>query len=318
MRRLIAVLLAIMLLGAACSSNDKITVHAAFTDIGDLFERAPVHYADIRVGEVADIQLRGTEAVVTMSITRDANIPGDVTARIRSTSVLGERIVDLVSNDAVTTTSPALEDGATITDTEVRPDLENFVVEGTEVFGVLSASEIATMVDEGAEGFGGRGEELAQILLNFRDITGAYKNRTGDIEQLVISLDKFNSTLAREKDAHRKAVQNTSRAIEVLAEESDKLESAIVALARLARGSRGILEAHVDEMDRFFDQMLVITGTLAKEQRSIALLLEHAPGHNRNVQLVEYDTFNQVIQEFVFCGMNDNPKDQARRCKGQH
>jgi ABC-type transporter Mla subunit MlaD len=113
-------------------------------------------------------------------------------------------------------------------------------------------------------------------------------------------------------------VQNTSRAIEVLAQESDRLERALVGLERLARGSRGILEAHSDEMDRFFDQMNVIVGTLADQQRSLALLLEHAPGHNRNTQLVEYDEFNQIIQEFVICGMNDNPKDPARRCRGSH
>jgi phospholipid/cholesterol/gamma-HCH transport system substrate-binding protein len=318
MRRLMAVALTALLMGSACSSDDGLTVQAAFTDVGDLFEQAPVHYADIQVGKVTDIELRGTEAVVTMSIDREANVPADVTARIRSTSVLGERIVDLVSQENVTAESPSLEDGTTIADTEVRPDLENFVVQGSEVFGVLSASEIATMVDEGARGFGGRGEELAQILLNFRDITDAYKNRTEDIKRLVGSLDRFNRTLAREKEAHRRAVQNTSRAIEVLAEESDKLERALVALARLARGSRGIMAAHSDEMDRFFDQMWVITNVLAQEQRSLAQLLEHAPGHNRNVQLVEYGEFNQVIQEFVFCGMNDNPKDPARRCKGKH
>lgn len=318
MRRLIAILLVAVSVGAACSSDETIAVQARFFDVGDLAEMAPVHYADIRVGEVTDITLRGTEALVSMSIDRAANVPRDITARIRRTSVLGERIIDLVPAEGVTSDSPALEDGTTIADTEVRPDLENFVIEGSEVFGVISASEIATMVDEGAKGFGGRGEKLASILTNLRDITDAYKGRTKDIEELVKSLDRFNSTMARDADAHRKALQNTSRAIEVLADESDRLERALAGLARLARGSRGILEAHVDEMDRFFDQMHVITATLADQQESLALLLKHAPGHNRNTQLVEYDEFNQVIQEFVICGINDNPNDPARRCGGSH
>lgn len=318
MRRSIAILLVAVSVGAACSSDETVAVQARFIDVGDLAEMAPVHYADIRVGEVTDIRLQGTEALVSMSIDRGANVPGDITARIRRTSVLGERIIDLVPAEGVTSDSPALEDGTTIADTEVRPDLENFVIEGSEIFGVISASEIATMVDEGAQGFGGRGKKLASILTNLRDITDAYKGRTKDIEELVKSLDRFNGTMARNADAHRKAVQNTSRAIEVLAEESDRLERALGGLARLARGSRGILEAHVDEMDRFFDQMHVITATLADQQESLALLLKHAPGHNRNTQLVEYDEFNQVIQEFVICGINDNPNDPARRCRGSH
>jgi phospholipid/cholesterol/gamma-HCH transport system substrate-binding protein len=318
MRRLAVALLAAVLVGAGCSSDPAISVQARFSDVGDLAEMAPVHYADIRVGEVTDIRLSGTEALVSISIDREANVPSDITARIRRTSVLGERIIDLVPDEDVTAESPSLKDGTTIADTEVRPDLENFVVEGSEVFGVIGASEIATMVDEGAKGFGDRGEKLATILTNFRDITGAYKGRTADIEELVKSLDRFNSTMAAEAGAHRNAVQNTSRAIEVLAQESDRLERALAGLARLAHGSRGILEAHSDEMDRFFDQMNVIVGTLADQQRSLALLLKHAPGHNRNTQLVEYDEFNQVIQEFVICGMNDNPRDPARRCRGSH
>jgi phospholipid/cholesterol/gamma-HCH transport system substrate-binding protein len=317
MRRLAALVIA-SLLATACSASGagELMVTATFADVGDLAERAPVYYADIRVGGVEDIRLKGTEALVTMSLDPEADVPEGVTARVRRTSALGERVVDLVPPQALPADAPPLADGATIERTEVRADLEDLVVEGSEIFGAIGASQIATVVDEGAKGFGGKGEELATLVTNLRDITQRYSGETDDIRALVRSLDTFNSELASEADSHRRAVANTARAIDVLERHSGRLEDAIGSLARLATSSRSILDAHVDEMDRFFDQTEVILGVLASEQESIRKLLLYAPRHNRNTQLVEYAEFNQIIQDFVICGFNDNPNDPARRCIG--
>jgi phospholipid/cholesterol/gamma-HCH transport system substrate-binding protein len=314
-RRLTALLIA-CLVASSCADGDTIMVQASFADVGDLAEQAPVFYADVRVGKVRDIRLKGTEALVTMALDPKADVPAGVVARIRRTSALGERVVGLSPPAGLSAGAPPLEDGDTIAQTAIRADLEDLVVEGSEVFGAIGASQIATMVDEGAQGFGGKGEELAALVKNLRDITRRYSTETGDIRALVRSLDTFNSGLAAEAEDHRRAVQNTARAIEVLEEESGKLEDALSSLARLATSSRSILDAHVDEMDRLFDQAQTILAVLASEQDSIRNLLLYAPRHNRNTQLVEYAEFNQIIQDFVICGFNDNPNDPGRRCLG--
>lgn len=291
-------------------------MQADFTDVGDLAPMAPVTFADVRVGQVTDIELVDGKARVTMWIDEDADVPLGVTARVRRTSVLGERIIDLVVPDHVSELAPSLKDGAFIDSTEVRSDLEDLVAEGTDVFGAIGASEIATMIDEGARGFGGRGEDLRELLADFNEITERYAAKTGTIRSLIDSLGNFNSTLASQSESHRAAIANTARSIGVLEEESQRLAAAVRSLARLSVGARSILEAHSDEMDRFFAQMRTILGVLAEHQADIAGLLEYAPFHNRNTQLVEYQDFNQVIQDFVICGLNDNPDDPARVCKG--
>jgi hypothetical protein len=58
----------------------------------------------------------------------------------------------------------------------------------------------------------------------------------------------------------------------------------------------------------------VILGVLRSEQAAIAGALKWAPHHNRNTQLVEYQEFNQILQDFIICGMNDDPKDPSRKC----
>jgi len=316
-RAICVVLVAALVAGGACSGDrEMIAVSARFDDVADLAPRAPVMFADVRVGNVDDIRLSGTEALVTMNLDPRADVPQGVVARVRRTSALGERIIDLVLPEDLPAGAPALEDGATIADTEVRADLENLVVEGSEIFGAIGASQIATMVDEGARGFGGRGSRLAELLRNLESITGAYRNETGTIRDLVGSIDEFNRTMAAESEAHSQAVANTARALEMLDEEDARLRRALASLARLAGGGRSILNAHVDEIDRFFSQANTIMATLAKDQNAIRELLKLAPGHNRNTQLVEYAEFNQILQDFVICGLNDNPADPGRRCKG--
>ena len=316
MKRL-AVLLAclVFVLGTACSGGDRITVTAAFDDVGDLAVDAPVTMADIPVGKVAGIRLEGERAVVTLRLDEDAEIPADVVARVRRTSVLGERIIDLVIPPGSEQSTELLADGADVSETVVRTDLEDLVDEGSELLGAIAAQDLATMIDEGGRGFGDKGEELRSLLNSYSDIVSAYARRGKQIQTLIDSLDEFNTTIAGEAEAHREAVANTSRSIELLREESGDLEDAIVSLNRLARGGKDILEDHLDEMQHFFAQTRTILGTLESRQRDIALLLEWAPRHHRNTQLVEYFEFVQVAQDFVICGLNDDPNDPARRCK---
>jgi phospholipid/cholesterol/gamma-HCH transport system substrate-binding protein len=319
MRRLSITLAGLLIVAAtACSGAESIEVTAAFDDVGDMAPGAPVTMADIRVGKVSGIRLEGTQAVATLQLDPEADIPADVVARVRRTSVLGERIVDLVVPEDAEASDELLADGADISQTEVRSDLEDLVDEGSEVLGAVAASDLAVMIDQGGRGFGGRGEELRSILNSYSEIVGAYAQRGEMLKNLISNLDQFNATVAGEAESHRQAIRNTARSIELLSEESAELEQAIVSLNRLAVGGEDILNEHLDEMQNFFRQTRTILGTLEGQQKDIELLLRWAPGHNNNTQLVEYFEFNQVIQDFVICGLNDNPNDPARRCNGGH
>jgi phospholipid/cholesterol/gamma-HCH transport system substrate-binding protein len=320
MRR-VGTLLALGLLAlslSACGGTKGITVQARFTDVGDLAPESPVMMADVRVGKVDKIELDHASnlALVTMTLEPSAEVPRNVEARVRRTSLLGERIVDLVVPPNLPPNAVTLHEGQTIHRTVVRPDLEDLVRSGTDVLAPIAASEVATLVDEGAKGFGGQGENLRTLLFNFRDIVHAYAGRTGDIQSVIESLNQLNTVLAAHAHAQGQSVVNSERALRVLSEESTRLRVAVRALNRLSIGAKGIMDAHADEMGRFFSQMRVILGVLQSEQRDIAGLLRYAPFHNRNTQNVEFQQFNQVLQDFVICGFNDDPSDPARRCKG--
>jgi len=311
---LFAPVVALTLLASACSSGGGLTVRARFSDVGSLATEAPVMMDDVNVGKVTHIGLDGNEALVTMSLDPKADVPEGVSARIRSTSLLGERIVDLFIPPGLPATAPRIRDGTMIKNTSVRPELEDLVRSGTDVRAPIAASEVATLVDEGAKWFANQGQNLHQLLSDLHDVVHSYAGATGDIRSLILSLNQFNTALAKQATAQGESVKNSDRAITLLSDESAQLQSAIHSLTRLARGARGILDAHFQQMDRFFYQLRVISGVLAEEQASIAGVLHYAPLHNRNTQLVEFADFNQIFQDFVICGLNDDPSDPARTC----
>ena len=315
MKKKIALLLTgLAVITAGCGGADgPLTVRASFDDVADLAPSAPVMMADIHVGKVVSIDLQNNKALITMELEREARVPRDVIARARRTSLLGERIIDLEIPEGLPANAPLLQDGQNITRTDVRPDLEDLVVEGTQVLSPISASEIGTLVDEGAKGFAGRGRELRSLLRSFRKIVGGFSQETDTINNIINSANQLNTTIAPEADAHGLAVQNTERALRVLREESDRLENAIRALNRLAVGSGSLMRAHFDDMNRFFPQMRSILGAVRSELGSLVRFLYWNILHNRNTQMVEYGEFNQVLQEFIFCGFNES-EEPARDC----
>jgi phospholipid/cholesterol/gamma-HCH transport system substrate-binding protein len=308
----VAVVVSLALEG--CSSSHPQTLKARFSDVGDLTKGAPVMMADVTVGKVTGIKLDGYSALVTISIDRGVQVPRGSTARVRRTSLLGERIVDLMIPDNLPAGTPALGDGATIGRTEVRPDLEDLVKEGSAALGPITESEVATLVNEGYKGFGGRGQQLGALLDNFGVIVKAYAGETDTIRSLISSMNRLNTTVALKAAAHAAAIGNSERALTMLRQESVRLQAAIKALSRLSVGASQIMTQHEDEMARFFSQVQTIMGVLRSQQAAIEGLLHYAPLHNRNTQLVEFLEFNQVLQDFVICGFNEDKSDPARTC----
>jgi len=302
---------------SACGDSKDLTVKAKFTDVADLAPDAPVMMADVRIGKVDQITLDHDEALVTMSIDPSAHVPEGVIARARRTSLLGERIIDLVVPESVPESAPMLKDGEMIRDTVVRPDLEDLVKSGSAALAPVAAGEVATLVDEGAKGFGSSGQTIRTLLGNLHDIVHAYAGRTGDIEAVVASMNKLNTALAAHAPQQGLSVVNTQKALASLKQQMPVLKAAIVQLDRLAVGGRSVLQAHSDEMSDFFRQVRQIVGELHSQQNDLVNILKYAPLHNRNTQMVEYQEMNQVLQDFVICGLNDDPSDPARRCTGR-
>src|SRR5205807_2386412 len=116
----------------------------------------------------------GDHAQLDLTINRGAHVPAAVSAHLTQTSLIGETIVSLQPVQGQPTT-PTLADGANISDTRVDPGVEQLVQAGTTFLGALSANDIATILQQGAQAFGDQGPSLHQFNENFNGLLTTVK-----------------------------------------------------------------------------------------------------------------------------------------------
>ena len=84
--------------GGAALGPEPYTVTAQFTNVVDLVPNNSVRVNDVPVGVVRDVSLApdGWTAQVTVEVNGAVVLPANATARLRQTSLLGEKFVELM------------------------------------------------------------------------------------------------------------------------------------------------------------------------------------------------------------------------------
>ena len=101
---------------SACGGGTY-SVTATFDDVGDLQKAGAVQVADVRVGNISSISLTPDfRAKVSMALNRSVHIPKNSEALVRTTSLLGEKFIELHPLGDPTQ-APYLSSGDTVTHT---------------------------------------------------------------------------------------------------------------------------------------------------------------------------------------------------------
>ena len=283
---------------------------ATFDDVADMASGALVEMADVGIGHVTSIKLAGTRARLHLVFKRSAKVPPQVTARVRRTSVIGEKFVEL-RPDTQDLHAPLLADGAVIRHTEVVPDLEQLVASGTEVFTAISSTKLATLLAEQAQGFGGNGATLTRLLDDLDTITAGFRTRTATVANLVDALDQLGSDLGPSAQANAQALANLATTTQILSDQRQALVGLITSLNNLSVQGRSIFDQHLKQVGEQLVGLRSITQAVADRQRDLGLLLINLPGHNEALRRSTVDDFVQVLNDFVICGLAGGGEDPS-------
>ena len=325
MRRIrLAAPLALLLVGAllgGCSRGDdgRIEATAVFDDVADLADGAPVQMSDVRIGEVTGIDLTDDHRVrVRVAFDADVAVPADVQARLRRTSALGEKFVELRPLDR-DEDAPRLEDGATIDRAVVVPDVEDLVASGTELFTSISASQLAVIIEESANSIEGRAPDLELLISRLETVTAGYASRTDTLTQLIDDIGQLASDVAPSAQAHAEALSNLAESTEVLDEASADLLATIESLTTLAQEGADVLSTHFDRIDLGLRSLRSATRAVASEQAALGRILLFLPEHNTRVPRILQGDFGQVIGDIIVCGLPGGGEvdgDRLNDCDG--
>lgn len=267
-----AVLACVAGLSACSSGGVKIT--ATFSDIGDLQSRGSVQSADVRIGSIGHISLtKDFKAKVSMTLYPGVHVPKDSEALIRTTSLLGEKFVELrpLGDPAK---GPFLQSGDMVTNTAEAPELEFFAQSAIELLGAVNASSVATLVQTGAEATQGRGPDISALIGDISQISSTLAGRTASIGRIIDGLDRATQTLAGGSGEISTLLGNLSSTTQLLAQDREQAVTALASLARLARASNYSLSKYESAIDTQIKQLDVVTGVLARANGEVGNLVD--------------------------------------------
>lgn len=259
--------------GGADLGDHPYRVTATFRDVLDLVPQSGVRVNDVAVGRVERIELDadGRSARVTLAVNGDVWLPANAVARLRQSSVLGEKFVELDKPPGDTATG-ALADGAVIplARTNRNPEIE-------EVFGALSMllngggiGQLQQITRELNLALGGNETEIRSFLRNLNTFTGGLAERRADIARALDGLNALAGTFAKHSNEITNVLDNLGGGIEVLAQQR-------TAFVTMLRSLDTLSTVAVDTVNRSRDDLLADLRALEPTLRKLAEAGQNLP-----------------------------------------
>lgn len=276
MKRLTTIALASVmgLLGSGCAvlgfstGCSGLQIIANFEQVGDLVEHANVQSSDVEIGTIQKIELDGWEAQVTMCLQEDQKIPRDSFAVVRTTSLLGEKFIDLQPQSEG---EPFLEDGdiLDVDQTDKATELEEVFARLAAVLGTGNLEQINRFTSAQAKILRNNAGELRNVLVDIRRFTDTLAERKGQVASAVDRLDSVARTLVDQTPVLERFLESFADSSGVLAEQKDGLRTLLFSLDRFTRVSVRLLDQTENGLNRQFAELRPVLRTIVANSTNL-------------------------------------------------
>ncbi|MFC5142789.1 MCE family protein [Actinomycetospora rhizophila] len=223
--------------GGAALGPEPYTVTAQFTNVVDLVANNSVRVNDVPVGVVRDVSLApdGWTAQVVVEVNGAVVLPANATARLRQTSLLGEKFVELMP-------SPTAQPQGRLAAGAVIPvDRTDVGAQVEEVLGALSlllngggVEKIQTIAREVNAATSGNEAQLRSLLNNLDTLVGTLDRQKADIVRAIDSLERLTRTLVDQRARIANVIDNLGPGLDVLNQQRGLLVETLQSLKRLS------------------------------------------------------------------------------------
>lgn len=275
-RRLLALLVTLAVVATGCSlfSGGTMDLKAEFRRSFNLFPQSPVTVLGVDVGQVVDIQTSpGSEVVtVTMRIDDDIELSSDSHAVVLTSSLLGERYVQLVDGEAEDRLTG--DDVIPLDRTQVPFEFDE-VLEGLNDFvGGLEEDEVGRLVTNLSDLLEGNGNQLGETIDAASGAVAALKENDEELVELAGALADLNETIATRDRELALLLDDWIRVTDTLTSESTDLDGALNNLVVLTREIAEVMLEHRETLSRDIDTVTRVGRTLNRnlDEQSRAIL----------------------------------------------
>lgn len=269
---------AALLLGG-CSSSKEVELSAVFTDVGDLVNRANVQQSDTVVGRVESITLDGWTAKVGMRLQPGTRVYEGTRAVVRSTSLLGEKFVDLQPPPDASAQTPLMPDGATIPldRTGKTPEVEQVFSQLGAILASGGLQDLGKLTTAFAQIIEGQQDDVGRVLDGTAKLVASLARQREAIAQAVDDLNSASGTLAGGTDTINRFLGTTTQVGTILASQTAQLSELVVQLDRLGQPAGELMRAHKQDMERSLKALLTIIPQVYAARADLDSALVHLP-----------------------------------------
>lgn len=248
-------------LAGDCNGTEIIGI---FEQVGDLPVAANVQSSDVEIGTIQEIELDEWNAKLTMCLKEGENVPADTLAVIRTTSLLGEKFVDLQPQSD---SPPYLQDGD-ILDLDVTSkatELEEIFAKLAGILGAGNLEQINRFTAAQAKILRGHTGDVKEVLRKLRDFTGLLADRKEQVSSAVDSLDSVARTLKSDSATLQNFLRSFANSSEVLANNKEGLQSLLISLDRFSNVSAQLLIQTERGLNSQFKDLKPVLRTLVSD-----------------------------------------------------
>jgi phospholipid/cholesterol/gamma-HCH transport system substrate-binding protein len=220
--------------GGADTGDDPMEVYVEFTDVLDLVPKSSVKVNEVTVGQVTDVDLRGYQALVTLEVRKDVDLPDNAIASIRQTSLLGEKFVSLDSPPSPTSGKLGDQDTIPVSRTGRNPEVE-------EVLGALSlvlngggVAQMKTIAKELNLALEGREDAAKSVLTQVDSLVSQLDDRKADIVNAIESVNRLAISARTHQESIDLALEELPSALDSLDRQRDDLVLMLDGLSKLS------------------------------------------------------------------------------------
>lgn len=244
------------------------TVVARFSSTTGLYAGDDVRVLGVTVGRIESIDPQEEDAVVTMRVDSDVDIPADAAAVIVAQSLVSARFVQLTP---VYSGGPTLSDGETIPmeRTAVPVEWDQIKTELTKLStalgpdGVGQEGPAGRFIDTAADNLEGNGEALKATLTELSDTMRVLSDGRTDLFATIRNLQAFVAALSNSNEQIVQFGGRLASVSEMLAQSSDEFGTAMadldVAIGEVQRFVTDNRSALVESVGRLADATQVLT-----------------------------------------------------------
>ncbi|HWJ82321.1 MAG TPA: MCE family protein [Nocardioides sp.] len=264
--------------------DGAIVVTAEFEDTTGVYVGNDVTYLGVRVGEIVDVEPRGTTMRVVMHLDPDTQVPEDAGAEILQSSLVTDRYIEL---------GPAYEGGPTLADgdhiptshtrapatvDEVAKAVDDLVLALNAGLGEGGGGhDLGQALSTAANALHGNGTYLRRALAHGQDALAVLNSKDADITAVTDNLTQLVDVLSRRDRMIRTFTRSAADTTGVLADQRTELVQTLDSLDTLTRQADRFLRRNGDVLTDDLSGMADLVSVVRAHEASLSEAFDVMP-----------------------------------------